>query len=68
MDWFAWETAYPLGALALLIVLGVVWIRYQRRDKRKDATTERATRELWDHPERAKHLDEVGKTRPRDET
>lgn len=58
-DMLAWEMAYPLGALLLLVTLGVVWFRYRRRDRSKDPMTEQATRELWDHPERAPHLKDV---------
>lgn len=59
-DYLAWEMAYPLGALLLFVVLGVVWWRYRRRDRSLDPVTEDATRELWDHPEQAKHLGDVG--------
>ena len=58
-DLLAWEMAYPLGALLLFVTLGVVWFRYRRRDRSKDPMTEQATRELWDHPERAPHLGDI---------
>jgi hypothetical protein len=64
-SFLAWEMVYPLGALLLLVVLGVVWWRYRNRDRSLDPVTEKATRELWDHPEQAKHLDAVGEIGPK---
>ena len=48
----AWELVYPLGALALGIVLAVVLWRNHNRNKHVDPVTEAATREEYDHPDR----------------
>ncbi|MBA4000644.1 hypothetical protein [Brevundimonas sp.] len=48
----AWELVYPLGALALGVVLAVMLWRNHKRNKRVDPVTEAATREQYDHPDR----------------
>lgn len=48
----AWEIIYPLGALALGVVLAVVLWRNHRRNKAVDPITEAAVREEYDNPER----------------
>jgi hypothetical protein len=46
------EMFYPIGALILFIALGVGLVMNMTRDKRKDAITEAATREEYEHPKR----------------
>lgn len=48
----AWEMIYPLGALALGVILAVFLWRNHRRNKAVDPITEAATREEYDHPDR----------------
>ncbi len=41
-----------IGPILLLVVLAAVAVWTWRRNKRNDRVTEKATRELYDHPER----------------
>ena len=47
-----WELVFPLGALALGVVLAVMLWRNKHRNKRVDAVTQAATKEEYDHPDR----------------
>jgi hypothetical protein len=47
-----YELLYFIGALVLLAVIGYGVYRDKTRDKRKDAITEAATREQYEHPDR----------------
>lgn len=47
-----YEWAYFIGAMLLLAGLGYAVYLDRTRDKRKDAITEAATREQYEHPER----------------
>ncbi|MFT4956441.1 MAG: hypothetical protein ACI8U3_002848 [Brevundimonas sp.] len=47
-----WELVFPLGALALGVVLAVMLWRNKHRNKRVDPVTQAATREEYDYPDR----------------
>lgn len=51
MTSFAWESAYGLGALVLLIA--IVWgvMQNTKRNRANDPVTEAATRESYKNPE-----------------
>jgi hypothetical protein len=44
------EIAYGIGALVLLAVLAWATWQYRNRNRANDRVTERATRELYQHP------------------
>ncbi|HET9229955.1 MAG TPA: hypothetical protein VFO00_01625 [Vitreimonas sp.] len=46
------ELFYFIGAIVLLVAIGYGVASDKSRDKRKDALTEAATREQYQHPER----------------
>ena len=47
-----YELLYFIGAIVLLAAIGYGVYRDKTRDRRKDAITEAATREQYEHPER----------------
>jgi hypothetical protein len=49
-----YELFYFIGAIVLLVAIGYGVAQDKTRDKRKDALTEAATREQYQHPERYK--------------
>lgn len=52
LESMALEITYPIGALVLLVGLAIGAAMYLTRNKRKDAITEAATREQYEHPAR----------------
>lgn len=55
----AYEFFYIIGALLLLAVIGYAVYRDMTRDKSKDAITEAATKEQYEHPERYQETQEL---------
>lgn len=55
----AFELFYIIGALLLLAGIGYAMYRDKTRDKRKDAITEAATKEQYEHPERYEETQEL---------
>ena len=47
----AWEVAFGLGAAALFCGLAYGLWRYHTRNRANDPVTEKATHELYDHPD-----------------
>ena len=50
MTYITWEAAWIIGALALGIAMAWGLFSYMSRDRSRDAETDRATREGYDHP------------------
>ncbi|MBC7769216.1 MAG: hypothetical protein H7124_10555 [Phycisphaerales bacterium] len=54
-----YELFYVIGAVLLALAIGYgVW-RDKRRDKTKDALTEAATKEQYEHPERYQRTQKI---------
>ncbi|OYW93744.1 MAG: hypothetical protein B7Z13_06440 [Caulobacterales bacterium 32-67-6] len=49
----SWEVMFPIGAALLGLAIAYGLFRYSRRDRRNDSLSEQATREVYQHPERA---------------
>jgi len=48
---FAYEMIWGLAIVVLGVALAWAFMRYKTRDRSKDEVTERATRELYRHPD-----------------